>query len=388
MSLRSIETYVIRYDNQGHFDLSDEGLPDRSYQIDDFGRFYPRGLEGLLVRLETSDGTVAWGEAQAPAAPEAVQTIIDRLLGPFLLTQSDLDPVACRDAMVDAMAIRGHSYGFYADAVAALDIALWDLAGKHHGVPVSALLGGRRHDRLPAYYSGLREPELDEKVRKAERVIDDGFEGVKLYLRSDAETEREHVEATRDAIGPGARLFTDLFWAYDLPSATQLGSLLESVDAGWMEAPLGPTEQTAHVRLSDAVDVPVAIGESFRTAEQFNRWITAGALSVAQPDIPRTGITEGRRIADLANRAGIPIAPHLGGSFGIGMAATWHLSAAVNNVLIQEHQQRWYDASQSFLTGMTVKDGEAVVPDAPGLGISVDQAALAELSDGGMTIER
>jgi len=388
MSLNSVETHVIRHDDQGHFDLEDEGLPDRPYQMDDFGRFYPHGLEGLVVRLETSDGAVAWGEAQAPAAPEAVQTVIDRLLGPFLLTRDHLDPIACRDAMIDAMAIRGHSYGFYADAVAALDIALWDLAGKRHGVPVSALLGGRRHDRLPAYYSGLREPELDAKVRMAERVIDDGFGGVKLYLRSDAQTEREHVEAVRDAIGPGAALFTDLFWAYDLPGATRLGSLLDAVDAGWMEAPLGPTEQAAHARLSDAVDVPVAVGEPFRTAEQFDRWITAGALSVAQPDVPRTGITEGRRIADLASQAGVPIAPHLGGSFGIGMAATWHLSAAVDNAMIQEHQQRWYDASQAFLEGVTVEDGEAVVPDGPGLGISVDQTALAERSDGGVRIER
>jgi galactonate dehydratase len=388
MSLSSVETYVIRHNDQGHFDLSDEGLPDRPYQIDDFGRFYSRGLEGLVVRLETSDGAVAWGEAQAPAAPEAVQTIIDRLLSPFLLTRDDLDPVACRDAMVDAMAIRGHSYGFYADAVAALDIALWDLAGLRHGTSVSALLGGQRHERLPAYYSGLREPELDERISTADRVTDEGFEGVKLYLRSDPETEREHVEAIRDAIGTDPELFTDLFWAYDLPGASRLGSILESIDAGWMEAPLGPTEQAAHARLSDAVDVPVAVGESFRTAEQFDRWIDTGALSVAQPDVPRTGLTEGRRIADLANRAGVPIAPHLGGSFGIGMAATWHLSAAVDNAMIQEHQQRWYDASQAFLEGVTVEDGEAIVPDGPGLGISVDQTALAERSDGGVRIER
>jgi galactonate dehydratase len=388
MPLSSVETVVVRYTEQGHLDLDDEGLPDRPYQFDEFGRFYPSGLEALFVRLETTDGEVAWGEAQAPAAPEAVQAVIDRLLGPFLLARESLDPVACRDAMVDAMSIRGHSYGFYADAVAALDIALWDLAGKRYGASVAELLGGRRHERLPAYFSGLRESDPEARVRAAERRIEEGFEGVKLYLRSDPETERPQVEAIREAVGPEPELFTDLFWAYDLPGATRIGDLLSSVDAAWMEAPLGPTERDAHARLAEAVDVPVAVGEPFRTAGQFERWIQAGALSVAQPDVPRTGITEGRRVTDIADRAGVPVAPHLGGSFGLGMAATWHLSAAVDSVVVQEHQQRWYDASQEFLEGVSVEEGTVVVPDGPGLGVAVDRSALDARADGGVRIER
>ncbi|PSP59039.1 hypothetical protein BRC73_07225 [Halobacteriales archaeon QH_7_66_37] len=253
---------------------------------------------------------------------------------------------------------------------------------------MSELLGGPRRARLPAYLSGLRAESLDERVEGAKRAVDEGFEGVKLYLRDDPVTEREQVEAIRDAVGPEPELFTDLFWAHDLPSATRMGKTLSAVDAAWMEAPLGASERTAHARLADAIDVPIAVGEPFRTAEQFEKWISAGAMSVAQPDIPRTGITDGRRVAELADRAGVPIAPHLGGSFGIGMVATWHLSAAVDNAIIQEHQQRWYDASQDFLEGVTIENGEAVLPDGAGLGVSVDRDALDELTDGSATIER
>ena len=372
MQLRSVETFVVRHQDQGHLDLSNDGLPDRPYLFDNFGRFYPAGLEALVVRLETTDGIIAWGEAQAPAGPEVVQAVIDRLLGPFLLARDDLNPIDCRDAMVDAMSVRGHEYGFYADAVAALDIALWDLAGKRHGTSVADLLGGRRRERLPAYLSGLRAEGLDERIEGAKAAIDEGFAGVKLYLRHDPTTERKEVEAIREAVGPEPELFTDLFWAYDLPSATRMGNLLSDVDAAWMEAPFEASGREGHSRLADAVDVPVAVGEPFRTAEQFEKWLAAGAMSVTQPDIPRTGITEGRRVAELADRQGVPIAPHLGGSFGIGMVATWHLSAA----------------SQDFLEGVTVEDGEAVLPDGPGLGVSIDRNMLNELTDGSATIER
>ena len=388
MSLRSVETFVIRHREDGHLDLDDEGLPDRPYQFDEFGRFYPEGLEALLVRLETTDGTVAWGEAQAPAGPEVVQTIIDRLLGPFLIDRDNLEPTTCHDEMVDTMSVRGHEYGFFADAVAALDIALWDLKGKQHGASISELLGGPRRARLPAYLSGLRAESLDERVEGAKAAVDEGFEGVKLYLRDDPVTEREQVEAIRDAVGPEPELFTDLFWAYDLPSATRMGTALSDVDAAWMESPLGASERTAHTRLADAIDVPVAVGEPFRTAEQFGTWLSAGAMSVAQPDIPRTGITDGRRVADIADRSGVPIAPHLGGSFGIGMVATWQLSAGVDNAMIQEHQQRWYDASQAFLDGVTVENGEAVLPGEPGHGVEVDREDLDEYTDGHLVVER
>ena len=388
MEIQSIETFIVRHTEQGHLELSHNNVPERPYRLDNFGRFYPTGLEALVVRIETADGQVAWGEAQAPAGPEAVQSIIDRLLGPFLLARDDLHPVACYDAMVDAMSVRGHEYGFYADAVAALDIALWDLRGKTHEVSVAELLGGRRRDRLPAYLSGLRANTLNERVEDAKAAIERGFEGVKLYLRGDPSAEREEVAAVREALGPEAELFTDLFWSYDLPSAIRIGKMLSEVDAAWMEAPLGASERDAHTRLNSAVDVPVAVGEPFRTAEQFEKWLSAGAMSIAQPDVPRTSITGGRRVSELADRHGVPIAPHLGGSFGLGMVATWQLSAAIDNTIIQEHQQRWYDASQSFLDGVTVENGEVVLPTGPGLGVSVDTEALTELTDSHVIVER
>ena len=388
MSLVSVETFVIRDHTQGHLDLEDGGLPDRPYDLDEFGRFYPAGLEALLVRLETTDGDVAWGEAQAPAAPEAVQTIIDRLLGPYLLRRENLDPVATYDAMVDAMAIRGHAYGFYADAVAALDVALWDLHGKRHGSSVATLVGGRQRDVLPAYYSGLRESDPEARREAAVAAIDRGFTGVKLYLREDPATEREQLVAMRDRVGPKPELFTDLFWAYELPAAVRLGRTLADIDAGWMEAPLAPLALRSHARLAEQVTVPIAVGEPFRTAAEFARWIDRGALSVAQPDIPRTGITEGRRIADMLRREGITMAPHLGGSFGIGMAATWQLAAAQPEPVIQEHQERWYRASEGFLDGLDVEGGSVNVPDGPGLGLTIDRDAVEDRTESSVRIER
>jgi L-alanine-DL-glutamate epimerase-like enolase superfamily enzyme len=153
---------------------------------------------------------------------------------------------------------------------------------------------------------------------------------------------------------------------------------LEELGLGFVEAPLPPEDIDGAARVAAALDVPVALGESLRTTHDFKIRLDREAFDIGQPDINRTGITEGRRIADLLDEHGRPTAPHVGGSLGVAMAATWQLSAAISNFEIQEHQHARFEASNGFLDPeLSIEDGDLVVPEGPGLGVDVDEDALA-----------
>ncbi|HYM68061.1 MAG TPA: mandelate racemase/muconate lactonizing enzyme family protein [bacterium] len=342
---------------------------------------YSRHIETTLVRITTDDGLVGWGEAHAPIAPEITYTIIETLLGPMLIGENPLATDQLWEKMYASMRIRGHHTGFMSEAMAGVDIALWDLAGKAVGLPVHLLMGGEYHDRVRTYQSHLPVLDIDEMVAIARHHSAQGFHGIKISGGVGAETDIRNVERIREAVGPQIDLMLDAAGVYDLPTAIRIGRALERNQVLWFEDPLPPEDHHGYAQLCRALDVAVAMGETETTRYQFSARLARRGVDVVLPDISRAGgLTECRKIAMLADVANVKLCPHNSVCSAVHQAASLHLCAAIPNFLMYEfwsgHNPLAHIVTAPFAT---TADGYVAVPTGPGLGIEIDEAALEAL---------
>jgi L-alanine-DL-glutamate epimerase-like enolase superfamily enzyme len=276
--------------------------------------------------------------------------------------------------------IRGHESGYTLDAMAAIDIALWDIAGRYYDAPIFELLGGPcKGTALPAYVSGLRQPTLNERCTAAQQYIQDGFQAIKLFLGDDLPTDIHVLRVIREAVGPDVTLFCDLLWRYRVDEVLRIGRVLDELKYSWLEAPTAPEDLAGHKKIGEALDVPIAIGEPLRTVYEFLPWFEQRLLGIAQPDVMRTGLTAAKKIAAMAEAFRVPVAPHVGMCTGIGMAATLQFAAAIPNFLIQEYQLNLMTgANRTLSKPIEVKDGMVIPPSGPGLGVDIEFSAIEE----------
>lgn len=385
MKITGIDIYIYKLDQ--HYRLRGlEDTPGRfpgtDYFIEPLWRqAYSRKVESCLLKVRTDTGISGWGEAQAPLLPETPGSILKHLVGPFLIGQNPLRREWAQDQLYHMMNVRGHGSGFMLDAIAGVDMALWDIAGKHYGAPVYELMGGPFATELTAYVSGLRQPTLEAQCAAAEKYMDEGYAGIKLFLGHGVEKDVQTIREVRRAAGPKARLLCDLLWRYGVADALRVGRALEREAYDCLEAPVAPEDLAGHRRLVQALDVPIAVGEALRSVYEFLPWFQQGALEIVQPDVMRTGLTSARKIAAMAEARRMPVAPHVGVCTGIGMAATWQFAASIPNFWIQEYQLELARNSHLILkTPLETKDGRLVAPSRPGLGVEVDESAVAGLS--------
>jgi galactonate dehydratase len=351
-------------------------FPGTDYTLNDAGIVYPEQLEYLLVKIDLSNGVVGWGEVQAPVAASVPATIIESLAGPMLLGEDPRDVALLWDRLYASMNVRGHYQGFMVDAMAGLDIACWDAAGTCRDQSVASLLGGRRRDRLAAYVTGGSVDHLDR-----------GFEGIKISVHHQDDLPLDDAML---AVEDPSRIKVEHHWHFEtVHEALAVDRQLESLGVGFVEAPLPPENIAGYRELTRRLDVPVAMGESLRTRPSF-RWRTErDGLAIGQPDINRTGITEGYRIAEHLDDAGLAIAPHVSASIGPGIAATWQLASVAPNQLVQEYHVGMAERSDSVLTDpLAVEDGTLVVPEGPGLGVTIDEEAVADAAVERVSISR
>lgn len=334
---------------------------------------YSAGYETVLVQLVADNGLTGWGEALAPVGPEVVQTAVDTLLAPQVL---GADPRRVRPtsyAMRELMRERGHLTGHQADALAAVDIVLWDLAGRTHGLPVATLLGGAYRDRVPSYVSGLPLPTDEEQAGLAAEWAREGATVVKLHLGYDVAEDL----ATYDAIAaaaPDMRIAVDAHWAYRRRDAVRLGRALDERDALFLEAPLAPEDVDGHAELQALLATPIAVGETMRNRYEFDQWLSVRAMSVAQPDVGRTGITEAMAIGELASARHVPLAPHHSVGLGVSFAAGLHVAAAVEDLLLFEYQPATLRMTELMLrTSLELPPDAIPLPSGSGLGVDVDE---------------
>lgn len=373
-AIRRVETFVISLPREVPYLgplRPGESVNPRGYFVrQGNGTIYPSTDMSVLVKITGESGLVGWGETYGVAAPEAVTSIIDELLAPVLVGRDPAAPRAIHDDLYDLMRVRGFFGGFYLDALAGIDIALWDLLGRSLDVPLSTLLGGRRRDVLPAYVSGLPKATLRERCDLAVEWVARGYRAVKFAAAVSDEGVVREMAALREALGPDTQIMADLHWKYSAPDAIRLIRRLAEYDLAFAEAPCQPEDLEGQVAVARAGVAPVALGEELRTAFEYRPRFEARAMGVIQPEIGHTGVVEFMRICDMAQTFHIPVMPHASISCGIFMAASLHAASTLRHMPFHEYQHSIFDKNLALVTGgMACGEGSYTVPSGPGLGV-------------------
>jgi len=330
----------------------------------------------LLVKLTTERGVVGWGESFGVIAPQAVAMISRDLLTPLVRGRDPHDVVAIHEDIYNAMRVRGFFGGFYVDALAGLDMALWDVRGKLTGLPICKLLGARRHDRIPAYVSGLPKATRPERAALAKAWIDKGFTAVKFAAVVADEGEIAEMRSIREAVGPEPRILVDLHWRYTDQEAIKLISALEAYDLYVAEAPVQSEDLEGQARVVAAVKTPVAIGEELRTVYEYRPRFVHRCMSIIQPEMAHMGVTAFWEVCRMAQAFHCKVMPHATIGIGIAQAASLQVAAALSNLVMHEYQHSIFDRNLQFVTNpnagadaMRCAAGYFYLPDGPGLGV-------------------
>ncbi|WP_129778597.1 mandelate racemase/muconate lactonizing enzyme family protein [Peristeroidobacter soli] len=369
----SIETFIVRHAPQAPYLSSAAGgldVNERGYFVRPQNRtIYPVQHKSVIVKVTTRDGVIGWGETYGLSAPAVIAALNTDVIGPFLRGRDPLDVQVIWEDFYDMMRVRGYHGGFYLDALAALDIALWDICGKILRQPLGKLLGGIRRTRIPAYISGLPQATLPERIAFAKQCVDRGYKAFKLHAAQNLELERD-LAGLREALGTDVELMVDLHWRHTAGEAAELLHRLSKYQLSFAEAPVKPEDVGGLAELARRVPMPLAVGEEWRTVFDARSRIESRAASIVQPEMGHTGITQFMRIARLAEAFHARVMPHATIGFGIFMAASLHASSTLLDLPMHEYQPTIFDVNLHFLeTDMACKDGAYVVPSGHGLGV-------------------
>jgi D-galactarolactone cycloisomerase len=340
--------------------------------------------ETLLVEVVGSNGMSGWGESWS--APAAVAAAIAASFAPCVLGQDPAHTGRLWHAMRRAA---GHErQGVAAMAIAALDIALHDLAARARGVPVHALLGGALRDRVQAYASGPFFRPDGHPYRHYERDVEsylrEGFRAFKLRIGYGPADDATVVAAIRKIIGPDAALMVDFNQSCSPRAAMATAARLAEANLLWLEEPTTPGDLDGYRQVSGQVTPALAGGETFGDAAAFLPFLQAGCMDVLQPDIAICGgVTGTNRVVALAEAYGRPVVPHVWGST-VNFHAALHLTATLPLCRAGgESPFPWmeYDVGPNPLLDLAGRptvgtDGAVLVPDGPGLGIEIEAAQL------------
>ncbi|MFL2755657.1 MAG: mandelate racemase/muconate lactonizing enzyme family protein [Dehalococcoidia bacterium] len=348
-----------------------------------------------IVKITTDEGIIGWGEGCEGSA----EHIINDVLKPLLIGEDPTNRIGLWEKMFHVLYNRNEVVGFGGSAISAIDIALWDITGKHLNVPIHTLLGGKVRDKIAVYATGLYYTEeefsnIEILLSEARSYVDAGFLGMKTKIgRLSIEKDVERVKALRDEIGYDLRLMVDANQSYNAASAIRIANKMESLDIMWFEEPVNAQDLEGYLQVKAGVQMAVSGGENLRTRYEFEKFLSNRAYDIAQPDVVNVGgITEMRNIAMTANSMGIQVNPHVWGS-PIMIAASLHLTSTFPNCPPSGDPQPFtqqpvmeYDRSPSPLregisnTEFEMKEGYLSVPSGPGLGVEIDEKALRKLA--------
>ena len=325
----------------------------------------------LLLRIVTDQGLEGWGEGFGHATCPATRTVIDTQLAPMLLGQDARDIAGLHHRTAQMLHLFGRN-GPHLYARSALDIALWDLAGKAAGLPLWRLLGATPPAAFPAYASLLRYGDATTIAAAVTRAVDQGYRDLKLH-----EIRVEPVAAAREAAGPAARIMLDTNCPWSPAEAVAMAHRLRAHDLTWLEEPVWPPEDFAGLaRVRREGGIPIAAGENAGGLMDFRQAFAAGALDIAQPSVAKIGgVTEMLKIAALAEAAGVRLIPHCA-YFGPGFLASLHLHARL--APDEPFERLFVDLEASpYHDAVLAPGGQLRVPEGAGLGRDPDPAVLA-----------
>jgi L-alanine-DL-glutamate epimerase-like enolase superfamily enzyme len=333
-----------------------------------FGGVARETMDCLLVRVTASNGMVGWGESFW-GGWQAAQAAIEHWVAPLSVGQ-DVNDRQMFARFERALHNFGRS-GPYIYALAGLDIALWDLRGKLEGVPVHALLGAKKRDRVEVYASLIAYGGNIEHVkRNTARALERGYRHIKLH-----EKTTEAVAATRETTGPGIPIMVDVNCAWAPDAAYDAVMAMKPYDPLWVEEPIWPAEDVdALGKLRKATGVPLAAGENATGSLEFVRLAAAG-LDYLQPSAVKNGLTAQWDICRTAEASGATCVPHAP-YFGPGYLATLHILAAKEKEVALE--RFFCDLSHvPYAKSAPIENGWVAIPDMPGLGPDPDEELLA-----------
>jgi L-alanine-DL-glutamate epimerase-like enolase superfamily enzyme len=332
---------------------------------------YPTQDRSILVKVTTADGAVGWGETYGICAPKAVISIIEDLLAPEVVGRDPFDVTNIYEDLYDMMHVRGFFGGFYGDALAAVDIALWDVCGKITNLPLSKLLGGQRYQQIPAYVSGLPRATIGERCELAREWQAHGFRGFKFAAVVSHEGVVTEMEALRRALGADADIMVDMHWKHTAAEACAVIQKMSLHGLYFAEAPCAPEDIDGLAEVSAKVTVPIAAGEEWRTVYEARQRLQRRACSIIQPEMGHTGVTQFVRIAQMAQAFHCRVIPHASIGVGIFQAASLHAYSTLVHAPWHEYQHSVFDRNLQFVeTTMRCRDGFFRVPEGPGLGVA------------------
>jgi galactonate dehydratase len=339
-------------------------------------------LDIAVVEVETRGGLVGIGEALARRSSAAYAEMIERILVPQVVGRNALDR---RDIWKTMRAtLTGRPGGQIVEAIAAIDIALWDIAGKFTDLPVYKLLGGVGRTEVPAYASSINWLDDDTVRKEVELALAAGFREIKVKLGNPVEKAIARAKFVRGLVPEGVALSVDANWAFDVHDALRLGTVLWELGYDFFEEPIVPQDREGYRLLSRHLPIRLAAGESDTVASDAIGALHDRSIGMIQPDVARSGgITETWRIIELAAAHHIPYAPHVGWSGAICAAASLHLAAAAENFRTFECMVFDNPLRQALCRPLVgdvgcLKDGNLSVPQGPGLGVTLDPDALRE----------
>ncbi|MCL4834597.1 MAG: mandelate racemase/muconate lactonizing enzyme family protein [Caldilineaceae bacterium] len=345
-----------------------------------------------LVKITTDEGIVGWGEGLS--TPSAA--LLHDWFAPHLLGADPMQRNGLWEKMYHQLHNANLAGGFGGNAISAVDIALWDIAGKAAGLPVCEMLGGRVREKVAVYATGLYYTEgefPDRLLDEARMYVELGFLGMKtkvggLSVREDV----ERVAAIREAIGPDIFLMVDANQAYNATTAIRIGREMDNLEVFWFEEPVGAKDVEGYLQVKHALPMAIAGGENLRTRFECKEYIGRRAVDIIQPDVVIVGgVTELHRVAQMANSFGILCNPHVWGS-PVMIAASLHVAATIppcpparNPLPYQQEPVMEFDRTPSpiregIATPFDQVGGFLAVPSGPGLGIEIDEDAVERLS--------
>lgn len=333
------------------------------------GRLALDGMDTLFVRVDTDEGVTGWGEAFGFKLCATTRTAIETLIAPLCVGRDPSDIAA----LMRDLHYRMHNYGRNGPALfglAGIDIALWDIAGKIAGLPLYRMLGAAPRTHLPAYASLWRYGEVDAVRRNVEEACARGYRELKLH-----EIDPAVVAAAREAAGDGIPFTLDVNCAWSARDAIDMTKRLQDLGIRWIEEPTWPPEDfSALAEVNRAGAIPVAAGENITATASFAAMFSRRAVAFAQPSVAKIGLGAMRDVMALAVAHGVSLAPH-SPYFGPALIATMHVVAAAGGDVAVE---RYYcDLEPSPLGEVVDADhGRLTLPNAPGLGIAVDEDLL------------
>lgn len=334
------------------------------------GRLALAGMDTLFVRVDTDEGVVGWGEAFGFKLCATTKIALDTLIAPLCIGRDPIDIAA----LMRDLQYRTHNYGRNGPAMfalAAINIALWDIAGKIVGLPLYRLLGGQQRQSVPAYASLWRYGEAAAVVRNVEQALARGYHEIKLH-----EIDPVIIKAARSAAGPDVPFTIDVNCAWTASEAIEMTRRLQDLNIRWIEEPVWPPEDFfALAEVAKTSALPIAAGENITATSEFGAMFRLGAVAYAQPSVAKIGISGMREVIALAATHNVHIAPH-SPYFGPALIATMHMVAATKGEVAVE---RYYcDLEPGPLGDMIEAKGDRFsLPGGPGLGLDIDESLLA-----------